>query len=137
MATGIQGPQGYKGPRGLQGMTGWGAIGSETGPTGPQGGIGTFTSLVSVTTSSLQLVDSTISTLYTHNRSSGDISLQHGASAAGGFWVFYHNATSNRTLTPSTVTNPMTLNGFTSGVTLVPNKSMTIVYSSGSNYITI
>ena len=136
MATGLQGPQGFKGPRGLQGMTGWGAIGFETGPTGPQGPMGTFTTLTSASGSSLQFLDAAISTLYSHDRTT-NIELQHGASAAGGFWTFYNPATSNRTLSNSTSTNPMTINGGNATVTLVPNKSVTFRYVSGSNYITI
>jgi hypothetical protein len=136
MATGIQGPQGYKGPRGLAGATGWGAIGSTTGPTGPMGPMGTFTTLTSQSGSTLQFLDATISTLYSHDRAT-NITLQHGASAAGGFWTFYNPATSNRTLSNSTVTNPMTINGGNAIVTLVPNKSVTFMYVSGSNYITL
>jgi hypothetical protein len=136
MATGIQGPQGFKGARGPQGMTGWGAIGSETGPTGPMGPMGTFTTLTSASASSLQFLDAAISTLYSHDRN-GNIELRHGASASGGFWTFYNPATSNRTLSNSTSTNPMTINSGNATVTLIPNKSVTFVYVSGSNYITI
>jgi hypothetical protein len=139
MATGIQGPQGFKGARGVQGATGWGAIGSETGPTGPTGPMGTFTTLTSASGATLQLVDAAISTLYRHDRNS-DIELRHGATAAGGYWVFYNPATSNRTLTPSTVTNPMSIttsSGPVGSLTLTPNKSVTLRYVSGSNYITL
>ena len=136
MATGIQGPQGFKGARGPVGATGWGAIGSETGPTGPRGPMGTFSILTSQSGSTLQFLDAAISTLYSHDRTT-NITLQHGASAAGGFWTFYNPATSNRTLSNSTTTNPMTINGGNAIVTLVPNKSITFSYVSGSNYITL
>jgi hypothetical protein len=136
MATGIQGPQGYKGLRGLQGMTGWGAIGSQMGPTGPTGPMGTFSILTSASGSTLQFLDATISTLYSHDRN-GIIELQHGASAVGGFWTFYNPATSNRSVSNSTTTNPMTINGVVATITLTPNKSVTFRYVSGSNYITL
>ena len=136
MATGIQGPQGFKGVRGLQGATGWGAIGNATGPTGPTGPMGTFTTLTSASGSTLQFVDAAISTLYSHDLN-GNIELRHGATAAGGYWVFYNPATSNRTLSNSTSTNPMTINGGNATVTLIPNTSVTFRYVSGTNYITL
>ena len=138
MATGIQGPQGFKGARGLQGATGWGAIGSETGPTGPTGPMGMFLSdrLQSLTADNLTFSNVTISSLYSHDRN-GNIELRHGASEAGGYWVFYNPATSNRTLSNSTSTNPMTINGGNDTIELIPNKSVTFRYVSGSNYITL
>jgi hypothetical protein len=136
MATGIQGPQGFKGARGLEGATGWGAIGSDTGPTGPTGPMGTFTTLTSASGATLQFLTATMSTLYSHDLD-GNIELRHGASGAGGFWVIYNPASSNRTLSNSTTTNPMTINGGNATVTLFPNQSVTFRYFSGSNYTTL
>jgi hypothetical protein len=100
--------------------------------------MGTFTTLTSASGATLQLVDAAISTLYRLENS--DIELRHGATAAGGYWVFYNPATSNRTLTCSTVTDPISItisSGTAGSLTLIPNKSVTLRYVSGSNYITL
>jgi hypothetical protein len=131
MATGIQGPQGYKGVRGLQGATGWGAIGSETGPTGPTGPMGMF-SLEDNASSSLTLSMSTVSTLYRLNLSS--LSLTNGGSmSAGGYWVFTNQIEPACDISLS----GMTINDSASTYTVPPKGSVTLVFASGINFITL
>ena len=132
MSTGIQGPQGYKGARGIQGITGWGAIGTTTGPTGPTGPMGTFTTITSVTTT-LTLSASNVSTLYL--LTSASLTLTNGGSMTGGeFFVF-----SNQTNTGSCriTLSGMTINGSASTYSVPSGGSVTLVFDTGTNFITL
>jgi len=131
MATGIQGPQGFKGARGLQGMTGWGAIGSDTGPTGPMGSMGTFSTPTNIT-STLTLSMNNVSKLYFLTASA--LTLTNGGSmSAGGFWVFSNQYTADCVITLS----GMTIDGSSSTYTVPFGSSVTLMFSLGSNFITL